>query len=70
MSTSRGRLSTPGGRITAENGKASITLTSAPETVEQVQVIARDLADRCSARFYRTGVSLIYPISRADKQVV
>jgi len=47
VSTSRGRLSAPGGRIKAENGKADITLTSSPETVEHVQVLVRDPLEQC-----------------------
>jgi hypothetical protein len=39
VTTTRGRLSEPGGRIEARNGRAAIRLVSAPETVRQVQVV-------------------------------
>jgi len=47
VSTSRGHLSAPGGRIKAENGRANITLTSTIETVEHVGVFVRDPLERC-----------------------
>jgi hypothetical protein len=48
VTTTRGRLSTLGGRIKAERGRASIKLTSAAETVDKVFVCVRDLAGHCA----------------------
>jgi hypothetical protein len=42
VTTTRGRLSAPGGRIKAEHGHATITLTSTSETVDLVVVTVRD----------------------------
>jgi len=47
VATSRGRLSERGGRVPLKNGKASLFLRSAPETVNQVVVAAYDPAERC-----------------------
>jgi hypothetical protein len=42
VSTTHGRLSEPGGRVTLGDGAATITLTSTPETIDRVLVTARD----------------------------
>ncbi len=47
VTTSRGRLSAPGGRIKAVHGSASIKLTSVPETVGKVSITVQDLIGRC-----------------------
>lgn len=46
--TSRGRLSSPGGRIKVDQGRASITLTSVAETVAQVSITVQDPSGRCT----------------------
>lgn len=43
VTTSRGKLSARGGRVTLERGQASVTLTSVRETVDEVIVQARSL---------------------------
>jgi hypothetical protein len=48
VTTTRGRLSAPGGRVKAERGRASIKLASAAETVDKVFVCVRDLAGHCA----------------------
>ena len=47
VTTTRGRLSIPGGRIKAEHGRASITLTSVAETIARVTVIVQDPSGCC-----------------------
>jgi hypothetical protein len=47
VTTTRGRLSSPGGRIQLNQGKASITLTSVAETVAEVIVTVRDEQSCC-----------------------
>jgi hypothetical protein len=41
-STTHGRLSEPGGRVTLRDGAATITLTSTPETIDRIRVTVRD----------------------------
>lgn len=43
VTTSRGKLSARGGRVTLERGQATVTLTSVRETVDEVIVQARSL---------------------------
>jgi len=47
--TSRGKLSVPGGRITAAGGAASFGLTASAETVARVRVTVSDPSGRCTA---------------------
>ena len=51
VTTTRGRLSRPGGRVTAQGGQASIKLTSVPETVARVTVTVQDPSGRCISDF-------------------
>ncbi len=48
VTTTRGRLSAPGGRIKAARGRASITLTSVAETVDRVWVAVSESSGRCA----------------------
>jgi hypothetical protein len=45
FTTTRGKLSARGGRVTIERGQSSITLTSVRETVNKVYVRARSIDD-------------------------
>jgi len=45
--TSRGRLSPKGGRVTLKKGRAQITVTAAPETVATVLVALHDPSGQC-----------------------
>jgi len=47
VTTTRGRLSAPGGRIKGAHGRASITLTSVAETVDRVWVAVSESSGRC-----------------------
>jgi len=47
VTTSRGRLSAKKGLIKVEGGKGNITLTSANETVDRVQITAQCLEGKC-----------------------
>jgi hypothetical protein len=49
VQTSRGRLSTPGGRLEAVGGAASLTLTAPAETVNKVRVTVSDPTNQCMA---------------------
>lgn len=51
VSTTRGKLSAPGGRVKASKGRASIKLTSAVETVDKVSITVRDPNGRCAQGF-------------------
>ena len=46
VTTSRGKLSERGGRVKAAHGKATLTLTSVPETVHKVSVTVTDPSGR------------------------
>jgi hypothetical protein len=46
--TTHGRLSEPGGKVSARKGSARIKLTSTAETIERVTVTASDPSGRCA----------------------
>jgi hypothetical protein len=43
VSTQRGRLSQPGGKVQAKGGKAKVSLRSVPETIDRVRIVAQDV---------------------------